>query len=98
MSEPAISPETLLQLAGDVTFQSLGEGMETVILSLDTGTLYTCNQTTEAFLRLLGTARSFGEAVDLLLAEYDVGREILESDLREVAQELLAEGLIRRTV
>ena len=49
MTTNRITGQTILRLADDVTFQSLGDGQETVILSLETGTLYTCNETTETF-------------------------------------------------
>jgi len=83
-----------LALSEDVAHQSLGEGQETVILSLKSGYLYTCNETTADFLRALDGRRTLGEAVDLLESEYDVPRERLAVDLAALAEELLAEKLI----
>lgn len=95
MGKNIINEQMVLRLAEDVTFQSLGEGMETVVLALETGILYSCNQTTESLLKLLAEPRNFGEAINLLYAEYDVDRELLKNDLMEVVQEMLAEGLLR---
>jgi hypothetical protein len=54
---PSLSQHARLKLANDVTFQSLGPGEETVVLSLNSGYLYTGNETTEAFLRKLDGRR-----------------------------------------
>jgi hypothetical protein len=83
-----------LALRDDVAHQSLGEGQETVVLSLKSGYLYTCNETAERFLRALDGRRTLGEAVDLLEAEYEVPRQQLAADLAALAEELLAEKLI----
>ncbi len=83
-----------LALSEDVAHQSLGEGQDTVVLSLKSGYLYTCNETTERFLRALDGRRTLREAVDLLETEYDVPREKLAADLAALAEELLAEKLI----
>lgn len=90
----AVEPETRLRLSGDVTFQSLGEGQETVVLSLQSGRLYTCNDTTKAFLEALDGRRSFGDIVDLLEGQFDVPREKLQRDLAELAEKLVREGLM----
>jgi len=83
-----------LALAEDAAYQSLGEGQETVLLSLKSGYLYTCNETTERFLRSLDGQRTLGQVVDLLLSEYEVSREELAADLSALAEQLLAEKLI----
>ena len=83
-----------LALSDDVAHQSLGEGQDTVVLSLKSGYLYTCNETTQSFLKALDGRRTLGEAVDLLEAEYDVPRAKLGADLAAMAEELLAEKLI----
>lgn len=89
-----IDASVRLALREDVAHQSLGEGQETVVLSLKSGYLYTCNETAERFLAALEGRRTFGEVVDLLESEYDVSREALAADLSVLAEELLAEKLI----
>ena len=83
-----------LALSDDVAHQSLGDDQDTVVLSLKSGYLYTCNETTERFLKALDGRRTLGEVVALLEAEYDVARETLAADLSALAEELLAEKLI----
>ncbi len=91
---PSLSHDTRLKLAGDVTFQSLGPGEETVVLSLNSGYLYTCNETTEAFLRKLDGRRPLAAVIDLLFDEFQVPREALSADMTELAAKLLEEKLI----
>jgi len=89
-----LSSDSCLRLRDDVTFQSLGEDGQTVVVSLTSGQLYTCNETTHDFLHAVDGRRSFGEVVDVLAETYDVERETLEADLVGMAEELLREGLI----
>ena len=91
---PSLSQHARLKLANDVTFQSLGPGEETVVLSLNSGYLYTCNETTEAFLRRLDGRRPLAAVIDLLFDEFQVSREALSADMTELAAKLLEERLI----
>ena len=86
--------QTRFRLGDDVTFQSMGPGEDTVLLSLSSGYLYTCNETTEAFLRAIDGRRTMGEIVDELADQYEVQREQLHADLTALADELLREKLI----
>jgi hypothetical protein len=89
-----ITDETRLRLAGDATHQSLGSGEDTVILSLKSGHLYTCNETTAAFLRALEARPTLAEAVDRLFEQFDVPRNRLRQDLATIAERLIAEGIV----
>ena len=91
----AMLPEVAkIMLAPDVSFQSLGPGQETVLLSFKSGYLYTCNETTEAFLRKVDGRKTLGEVVDMILQEYDVPREVLLRDMAALAEKLAAEKLL----
>ena len=90
----SLSQNARLKLANDVTFQSLGPGEETVVLSLNSGYLYTCNQTSEALLRALDGRRTLGQAIDLLLEQYEVSPEALTADMTALAAKLLEEKLL----
>lgn len=92
--QPAIDENTRLALSEDVAHQSLGEGHETVVLSLASGYLYTCNDAARRFLEVLDGQRTFAEVVDLLEGEYEVPRERLAADLLALARQLLDEKLI----
>jgi len=78
----------------DVTYQSLGSDQPTVVLSLRSGYLYTCNETTAAFLDAVRAGRTFGEAVDCIMEQFEVSREELWADLEPLVEELIREGLI----
>jgi pyrroloquinoline quinone biosynthesis protein D len=93
-SMPSLSQNARLKLANDVTFQSLGPGEETVVLSLNSGYLYTCNETTDAFLQRLDGRRPLAAVIDLLFNEFQVPRETLIKDMTKLAVELLGEKLI----
>ena len=87
-----IDETTVLSLAPNASFQAMGEGA--VILMLDSGQLYTCNETTEAFLKLIDGQRDFGAIISLLLGEFDVDRESLSGDLLPIAGELRSAGVV----
>ncbi|MEX2129199.1 MAG: PqqD family protein [Xanthobacteraceae bacterium] len=89
-----INLRTKLQLSPDVTFRSLGDGQGAVVVETKTGQLYTCNDTTTAFLEALDGTRTLGEIVDELHCIFDVDQPVLESDLNDIAGELLNNGLI----
>jgi hypothetical protein len=83
-----------LKLADDVTYQSLGPGSDTVVLSLYSGYLYTCNETSAAFLQALDGRRTLAEVIETLWEEYEVPREDLTRDMTALAGKLLAEKLL----
>ena len=87
-----ISEASLLSLAPDASFQSLGEGA--VILMINSGQLYTCNESTEAFLKNIDGKRNFGAILDLLVSEFAADRETLSQDFRSVAGDLQQNGII----
>jgi pyrroloquinoline quinone biosynthesis protein D len=83
-----------LRLAGDVTYQSMGEGEDTVILSLGSGELYTCNETTTAFLAEMDGSRTLEDIIAALAEQYDAPEAQLRADFTELAEEMKREGLI----
>jgi pyrroloquinoline quinone biosynthesis protein D len=87
-----IDGSTVLSMANNASFQSLGEGA--VVLLADSGQLYTCNETTEAFLRLVDGQRRFDAIVEALLSEFDVEPARAAGDFLEIAEHLRSEGII----
>jgi hypothetical protein len=87
-----IDETTIFSLAPNASFQALGEGA--VILMLDSGQLYTCNETTEAFLKKIDGQRDFGAILNLLVGEFDVDRQTLSADLLPIAGELRSAGIV----
>lgn len=89
------SDDQRLALCDDVAIQSLGQGQDTVVLSLSSGYLYTCSPTTAAFLKALDGQRTVAQVLDILLKQYDVPAARLRQDVMNVADTLIDEKLIR---
>jgi hypothetical protein len=87
-----IASETVLRMADDASVQHVGDGA--VVLLARSGQLYTCNNTTEAFLDKVDGARSLDQIVGLLSDEFDVDRETLDQDMAALAAELVSEGIL----
>jgi D-ribose pyranose/furanose isomerase RbsD len=84
--------EKIFRLSDAASFQTVGDGA--VILLADSGQLFSCNDTTDAFLKKLDGKRSFVDVVSLMAQEYKVEREILAADMEEIARDLETEGII----
>ena len=87
MDTPLLLPET-------VAFQSLGESGQTVLVSMDSGYLFTCNETTRAFLEAVDGDRTLGQIVDILCGQFEVDPGRLRSDMCNLARRLMTEGLL----
>ena len=90
-----IQDSSVLSLPEGVSCQPLGEGEGAVLLVIDSGQLYTCNDTTSAFLAALDGKRSFADVVQTLLETFDVSPDRLRQDLMALAEELQKEGLLQ---
>ena len=86
------SEETIFDFCPVASFQPVGDGA--VILLADSGQIYSCNETTESFLRKVDGERNLGGIVALMAAEYEVDRGTPTADMAELAQELIDEGII----
>jgi hypothetical protein len=67
---------------------------EAVILNLNNEQYYGLDAVGTRFWIVLTTSASIQEAIDALLAEYDVDRATLEQDVRDLLNKLAARGLI----
>ena len=89
--------DSVLKLAEDISYQEMSPGGQTVILSLASGYLFTCNDTTRSFLEALDGQRSFAEVLNRLIGRYEVEPERLRQDIAKLAEKMLDLGLIVRT-
>lgn len=80
----AIPPQVMTREMGD----------ETVILDLNSGTYFSLNPVGARFWELAGQGLTLGGICDRILAEYDVERGQLETDLRRLADELCEKSLL----
>jgi len=90
-----IENSSVVSLSEGVSYQPLGTGEGAVVLIVESGQLFTCNDTTSAFLSAVDGRRSFGEVVDSLLNTFDVSADELRNDLAALATELHQEGIVR---
>jgi len=89
-----IENSSVLSLSDGVSYQPLGAGEGAVVLIVESGQLFTCNDTTSAFLAAVDGRRNFGEVVDSLLGTFDVSADVLRRDLSALAGELRDEGIV----
>jgi hypothetical protein len=93
-SSTKLSAQTRFRLKPDVAFQALGPEEESVVLSLESGQLYTGNPAATFFLAAVKRGQSLGEAAQAMSEGFEVGPERALEDLQALARELLAEGLV----
>lgn len=67
---------------------------ESVILNLNNEQYYGLDEMGTRMWAVLTTSPSIQEALDTLLAEYDVTGETLERDVRDLLSKLVAQGLV----
>lgn len=89
-----INQDRVFKLADGISFQSLGVGEGAVVLEVASGQLHTCNDTTAEFLGALDGKRSYGEVISLLQQRFEVGRDVLEADIGELARQLFEQHVI----
>jgi len=92
-----IEGSTTLALAPKIAVRRLGEEQGAVVVRLGDGQLFTCNDTTAAFLEALDGRRSLDQVLDLLVEAFEVERERLADDIGALAEQLLREDLILAT-
>lgn len=90
----AIRDNQVFSLSKSVSFQPLGEGEGAVVLLIESGDIFTCNDTTSAFLRVLDGNRTFERLFELLADQFEVDRPVLRADLERLATNLVEQGII----
>ena len=75
-----------------VLMRTLGDEM--VMLNLDAESYYGLNEVGARLMQLAETGASLEKIIEQLFGEFEVGREQLEHDVRTVAAELIAAGLL----
>ena len=75
-----------------VMFNRVGE--EVVLLDLDSGTYYGLDAVGARLWDLITGTATIGEAIEMMLGEYEVEAEVLERDVMRLVAELEEKGLI----
>jgi len=89
----SLSARSVVVASPDQISCPLGE--ESAILNLNNTVYYGLDPVGSRVWHLLQKPKSVGELRDALLDEYDVEAERCESDLLELLEKMLAEGLIQ---
>ena len=84
--------DSVLGLSDKASFRSLGDSG--VILMTDSGQLYSCNSTAEAFLRRMDGDRTIAAIASEIGEEFDVEPNVLLADLEEIISYLISEGVV----
>ncbi len=71
-------------------------GEELVLLNLDAESYYGLNPVGARLMQLAEHTATLEEIVERMLAEFEVGRDQLQADVRSVAAELIAAGLLEK--
>ena len=67
---------------------------ESVFLNLQNESYYGLDEVGTRMLTLLTTSASIADAFKVLLTEFDVEPDVLERDIRELIEKLIANGLL----
>ena len=90
----AIASETVLAIRPGISLQSMGEDEGSLLLRLDTGQIYTVNETTFEFLQLIDGKRNIHSIVVSLLEVFEIDPETLLAGMLSISQELANENLV----
>ena len=90
-----ISPSSKLELAPEVIVKAMGEDEGGVLLRRDSGEMFTANDTTIFFLNELDGTKQVKDIAASMANVFEVTAAELESDLVELARELLSQNLVR---
>ena len=88
----SISENVALRVPDHVLSRRVGD--ETVLLSLADEHYYGLDGVGTRFWEIVAEGTTFENAVDILLVEYDVERDVLVRDLTAVVQDLRTNGLL----
>ena len=84
-----------LKIAARAVAREVGD--EVVIFDLDTGTYYGLDRVGARIWKLLSSGRTLDEICETVLAEYEVARSRLESDVKRLFVQLVESQLAEAT-
>lgn len=79
-------------LAEGVSFETVSDG--SVILVFRSGQLYSCNETSTAFLTELDGKQGLGQVAAAMAERFDAAPEEILEDIETIAAQMLSEGII----
>ena len=96
--KPGILPPLALRVRvpPDVLMRQVGD--ELVLLNMDRESYYGLNPSGALLMQFAAAGATIGEIVERMLGEFEVERGQLEIDVRAVAAELMAAGLLEEGI
>ena len=79
-------------LADGVSFETVSDG--SVVLVFRSGQLYSCNETSTAFLTGLDGKQTLRQVAVAMAEKFDAAPEEILADIETIAAEMLSEGII----
>ena len=83
------------QFSNGVSYQSLGDGEDAILLSLSNGYLYRCNHTTIALFDAIKYQVPMAKIVSGLAGRYAVSKAQVRHDLKESLKSMISEGFVK---
>jgi hypothetical protein len=71
-------------------------GKETVIFDGEESVLYTLNETASEIFKMIKKGLSEEEIVEKMVKKYSIKKERAEKDVRELVEELIKKGIVKR--
>jgi hypothetical protein len=71
-------------------------GKETVIFDGEESVLYTLNETASEIFKMIKKGLSEEEIVEKMVKKYSLKKEKAEKDVRELVEELIKKGIVKR--
>lgn len=87
-----LTRDAYLKIPEQVVTRSIGD--ETVLLNLASGTYFGLDPVGSRFLELLAAESALAAVIARMLEEFEVSEAQLETDLLQLANEMLASGLL----
>lgn len=87
-----LTRDAYLKIPEQVVTRSIGD--ETVLLNLASGTYLGLDPVGSRFLELLAAESALAAVITRMLEEFEVSEAQLETDLLQLANEMLASGLL----
>ena len=88
-----ITAHTVLVFEQSASVQSVGDGA--VILLVDSGQIFTGNETADLILRSVDGQQCIGDIAAVVCDEFDVTFEVATRDVIEITKSLIDEGVLR---
>jgi Coenzyme PQQ synthesis protein D (PqqD) len=89
----ALADDAVLVLPASVSLQPLGEDEGGVLLKMDTGDMFTLNDTAVEFLSRLDGKRKVGAIIKQMLDLFEVDADTLRTDIAELVADLNNAGI-----